>query len=385
MQKAVIGLGLFLLLSIHLALAWEQGHPASEIRTSTFGAGNYSFPNSVFILQRLGINNSNPSYSLDVSGISGFRNSIYLLKTGTSPAAYFYDGSKYLAIYTSLGKGYLTMTDSSDIILQTNNGNVGIGTTSPTVRLDVAGQVKISGGNPGVDKLLTSDSTGIASWGLRRRGVHIIASPSATTFSVFGMNNVYPIVTASAQASLANRMYLGYASPAVINSAAGLVGSTSTSYTQTTRNFAPVYRTIIRTDSVIDTRRIWVGLASNDIKDVVPSLTPGSSTLSFAALAYQAGVAGGNWLCCSGDGSTFSCSDTGVTVAASTEYEITVDLSSISSLRCSVRPLAGSTSTVTKTNNLPVASTSLSIHNALTTLNAAARNHFIAWGELIQN
>lgn len=41
---------------------------------------------------------------------------------------------------------------------------VGIGTTTPKATLDVAGSVKITGGSPGVDKCLTSDATGLASW-----------------------------------------------------------------------------------------------------------------------------------------------------------------------------------------------------------------------------
>jgi subtilisin-like proprotein convertase family protein len=41
---------------------------------------------------------------------------------------------------------------------------VGIGTTMPVARLDVAGNIKITDGTQGVNKVLTSDANGLASW-----------------------------------------------------------------------------------------------------------------------------------------------------------------------------------------------------------------------------
>jgi hypothetical protein len=45
-----------------------------------------------------------------------------------------------------------------------STGHLGIGTTAPSSALEVAGQVKITGGVPGAGKVLTSDAAGLASW-----------------------------------------------------------------------------------------------------------------------------------------------------------------------------------------------------------------------------
>jgi hypothetical protein len=59
----------------------------------------------------------------------------------------------------------LQWINSGNNMYNANNGNVGIGTTSPGAKLEVAGQVKITGGTPGAGKVLKSDAAGLASWG----------------------------------------------------------------------------------------------------------------------------------------------------------------------------------------------------------------------------
>ena len=72
------------------------------------------------------------------------------------------DGTTYLN--AALNKNILFRNNNSDLMILNSAGNLGIGTSAPVAKLDVAGQVKISGGVPGVGKVLTSDATGLATW-----------------------------------------------------------------------------------------------------------------------------------------------------------------------------------------------------------------------------
>jgi hypothetical protein len=75
-------------------------------------------------------------------------------------------GSTNYGIYSSADKNYFS-------------GNVGIGTDSHGAKLEVAGQIKITGGSPGAGKVLTSDSSGLASW--QTPGTFSLKNPGGTT------------------------------------------------------------------------------------------------------------------------------------------------------------------------------------------------------------
>lgn len=71
-------------------------------------------------------------------------------------------------------------TNNVERLVIKNDGKIGIGTNTPAAELEVNGQVKISGGNPGSGKILSSDANGLASWQLpgadsqwARNGQHI--------------------------------------------------------------------------------------------------------------------------------------------------------------------------------------------------------------------
>jgi hypothetical protein len=63
-----------------------------------------------------------------------------------------------------IGNGTGTGANSSNAMTVLKNGNVGIGTAEPGATLEVAGQVKITGGTPGANKVLTSNVDGLATW-----------------------------------------------------------------------------------------------------------------------------------------------------------------------------------------------------------------------------
>ena len=74
----------------------------------------------------------------------------------------------------NLGIGTTTATEKLDIVgglkstqasyLATTAGNVGIGTTAPSQKLDVDGQIRLRQGSPGAGKVLTSDTNGVGTW-----------------------------------------------------------------------------------------------------------------------------------------------------------------------------------------------------------------------------
>lgn len=79
---------------------------------------------------------------------------------GAAPTWATAGGSSFSTLNT-IPKGNGSTLVASSIF---DNGNVGIGTTTPTAKLEIAGQIKITGGTPLANRVLTSDATGLATW-----------------------------------------------------------------------------------------------------------------------------------------------------------------------------------------------------------------------------
>ncbi|MBL7765061.1 MAG: collagen-like protein [Chitinophagaceae bacterium] len=111
--------------------------------------------------------------------------------------------------FGGLGLGRIINANYGAVYINGNDGlhvadSVGIGTTTPTARLEVAGQVKITGGSPGAGKVLVSDANGLASWQIGATGpagadgktiLNGNVNPSAAT----GVNGDFYINTATNQ------------------------------------------------------------------------------------------------------------------------------------------------------------------------------------------
>jgi hypothetical protein len=117
----------------------------------------YPSPNGAYKVLRLVPNNniipgSNCSNDGEMA-YAAIDNKIYVCSQGLWEVA---GGDLFWAI----GQG-----DNADDIHNTNSGNVGVGTQTPDATLDVAGTIRIRGGNPAPSTYLTSDPQGNAQWG----------------------------------------------------------------------------------------------------------------------------------------------------------------------------------------------------------------------------
>ena len=129
----------------------------------------------------VGIGTSSPQSPLDVvttnttTGVATFKNdlpswayiSIGNQTTGASGGGGLmlgYNPSNVALIRNIYDSPMTFWSSNTERMRISADGNVGIGTTNPTAKLEVAGTVKIVDGTEGNGKVLTSDVDGLASW-----------------------------------------------------------------------------------------------------------------------------------------------------------------------------------------------------------------------------
>jgi hypothetical protein len=130
----------------------------------------------------IGIATTTPAAKLDIS--TALDNAIRLNKTGTNYNYIEYALAWVRRYWTGLdvNGNYAIQSDANTAILLAPLGGsvaIGTGSVSSGARLEVAGQMKITGWLPGVGKVLTSDATGLASW----------IAPGAVVCPGTGINN----------------------------------------------------------------------------------------------------------------------------------------------------------------------------------------------------
>ena len=164
--------------------AFLQTHSNSDLNFTTNGAGVQ------MTLQKgtgyLGVATPAPLAPLHVAGTAteklrlentttlnlGIRNDLYF-KTGT----YFTGGIKTIGTAANAARlGFFTYADpnSANLVERLSildGGNVGIGKSDPTAKLEVNGTMKITDGTQGDKKVLTSDAAGNATWRNQAYGI----------------------------------------------------------------------------------------------------------------------------------------------------------------------------------------------------------------------
>ena len=131
----------------------------------------YSSTPSSFSIRYEGGCTTSPGTDLvwELSGSSSNDKQMSLQVVSVCSGGYSIVGSPTTALHTHTPTAasaflidYATVMGSSAINFLA--GDVGIGVGTPSAKLEVAGQVKITGGAPGLGKVLTSDGVGLASW-----------------------------------------------------------------------------------------------------------------------------------------------------------------------------------------------------------------------------
>jgi hypothetical protein len=121
------------------------------------GDGQVSSSSTVLIISKL-----DAETSLNI-GYAGFNDLWRIVRPAGNDSLAIQRGTTDVVRFSQANGN--TNFNSGLLFINAANSTVGIGTTNPQAKLDVAGQIRISGGNPAQGKVLTAvDNNGLASW-----------------------------------------------------------------------------------------------------------------------------------------------------------------------------------------------------------------------------
>ena len=156
--------------------AWIKLTSSSE--TTWTKSGNFVYNSS----DSVGIGTSTPNQKLHINGAlqtsylyPGLGNNTVYRYVKFGDPTESWGGLMYNISSTNYGDGddfTIYTYGGRDLVLRAGSpgevhipfGNVGIGTTTPSTKLEIDGQIKITGGSPSANKVLTSDADGLATW-----------------------------------------------------------------------------------------------------------------------------------------------------------------------------------------------------------------------------
>ncbi|MFN7132120.1 MAG: hypothetical protein ACK4N5_08560, partial [Myxococcales bacterium] len=156
----------------------------------------------------VGVGTASPNAKLQVNGnfILGTSRAITLGGTTgyvSSDAGVLYEGggTNWAHHFTNFRGGDIARFGTSPSaggtpdtrVVISNSGNVGIGVPSPTAKLEVAGQVRITGGDPAAGRVLTSDATGQGSWAAPAGSNYVIARGASGGNTCVGANSTWTL------------------------------------------------------------------------------------------------------------------------------------------------------------------------------------------------
>jgi len=147
----------------YFSTAFGQGTIASGHVSTALGVNNIASGTFSFAAGAGSTASGNSSIAMGVEVIAVTRNETAIGSYTTNYTPSSIDDWVGTDRLFSIGNGFNGDTRSNALTVL-KNGNTGIGIDNPENKLEVAGQVKIIGGNPGEGKVLTSNAEGLASW-----------------------------------------------------------------------------------------------------------------------------------------------------------------------------------------------------------------------------